>query len=94
MIVKGSEQRTDPNYLIDSWETEDGLPEDSATAIVQTPDGYIWLGTFDGLVRFNGVEFTSNFGSIGGPLAPCSEGREVKETSVGPCESALVPLEP
>jgi PAS domain S-box-containing protein len=50
--------RTDPNYLIDSWETEDGLPEDSATAIVQTPDGYIWFGTFDGLVRFNGVEFT------------------------------------
>jgi PAS domain S-box-containing protein len=49
---------TDPNYLIQSWETEDGLPEDSATAIVQTPDGYIWFGTFEGLVRFNGIEFT------------------------------------
>jgi ligand-binding sensor domain-containing protein len=48
----------DPNYLIQSWEAEDGLPENSATAIVQTPDGYIWFGTFDGLVRFNGVEFT------------------------------------
>jgi len=36
----------------------DGLPENSATAIVQTPDGYLWFGTFNGLVRFNGVQFT------------------------------------
>jgi ligand-binding sensor domain-containing protein len=38
--------RTDPAYLIDTWETEDGLPENSATAMVQTPDGYLWFGTF------------------------------------------------
>ena len=50
--------RTDPDYLIQTWETKDGLPENSATAIAQTPDGYIWFGTFAGLVRFNGVEFT------------------------------------
>ncbi|MEO8429490.1 MAG: two-component regulator propeller domain-containing protein [Verrucomicrobiota bacterium] len=50
--------RTDPTYLIDTWETEDGLPENSATAMVQTPDGYLWFGTFDGLVRFDGVKFT------------------------------------
>lgn len=50
--------RTDQNYVIDAWETDDGLPENSATAIVQTPDGYLWFGTFNGLVRFNGVQFT------------------------------------
>jgi ligand-binding sensor domain-containing protein len=49
---------TDPTYLIDTWETEDGLPENSATAMVQTPDGYLWFGTFNGLVRFDGVTFT------------------------------------
>lgn len=49
--------RADPTYLIDTWETEDGLPGNSATAVVQTPDGYLWFGTFDGLVRFDGVKF-------------------------------------
>jgi PAS domain S-box-containing protein len=47
----------DPSYLIDYWETEDGLPENSATAMVQTADGYLWFGTFNGLVRFDGVKF-------------------------------------
>ncbi|MGA2496714.1 MAG: two-component regulator propeller domain-containing protein, partial [Tepidisphaeraceae bacterium] len=50
--------RTDPTYLIDSWETDDGLPDNSATAMVQTPDGYLWFGTFNGLVRFDGIKFT------------------------------------
>jgi signal transduction histidine kinase/ligand-binding sensor domain-containing protein len=49
--------RTDPEYLIDTWEIEDGLPENSATAMAQTPDGYLWFGTFNGLVRFDGVRF-------------------------------------
>lgn len=44
-------------WLVRSWETADGLPENSATAIAQTPDGYVWLGTFNGLVRFNGTHF-------------------------------------
>lgn len=48
----------DPDYLIDLWETEDGLPENSATCMAQTPDGYLWFGTFNGLVRFDGVTFT------------------------------------
>jgi PAS domain S-box-containing protein len=45
------------DYLVDSWETEQGLPENSATSIVQDPQGYLWFGTFDGLVRFDGTKF-------------------------------------
>ena len=45
-------------YRFDSWTTDDGLPQNSVYSIVQTPDGYIWLTTFDGLVRFDGVHFT------------------------------------
>lgn len=45
-------------YLLRAWDIEDGLPENSATAIVQTQDGYLWFGTFSGLVRFNGDRFT------------------------------------
>jgi ligand-binding sensor domain-containing protein/AraC-like DNA-binding protein len=37
---------------------EDGLPVNHANALHQTPDGYIWLATFDGLVRFDGLRFT------------------------------------
>jgi PAS domain S-box-containing protein len=46
------------DYVIDVWETDQGLPENSATAMVQTPDGHLWIGTFNGLVRFDGVRFT------------------------------------
>lgn len=44
-------------WLVRTWETADGLPENSATAFAQTPDGYVWFGTFNGLVRFNGTRF-------------------------------------
>ncbi|MEW6731934.1 MAG: two-component regulator propeller domain-containing protein [Acidobacteriota bacterium] len=46
-------------YTHDLWRFEDGLPQNSILAIVQTQDGYIWLATFDGLVRFDGVRFTT-----------------------------------
>ena len=45
-------------YLRRTWTTENGLPQNSVTSIVQTQDGYLWLGTFGGLARFDGVEFT------------------------------------
>src|SRR5215831_13417758 len=53
----GAASAGDPGYIVRSWETVDGLPENSATAITQTPDGYLWFGSFNGLVRFNGAEF-------------------------------------
>jgi len=45
-------------YSQDVWQTEDGLPHNSINAIIQTTDGYLWLGTYEGLVRFDGVQFT------------------------------------
>lgn len=41
-----------------SWQDRDGLPQNTVQAIVQTKDGYLWLGTEDGLARFDGVTFT------------------------------------
>ena len=46
-------------YSIDQWQTDQGLPQNSVTAIVQTRDGYLWLGTYNGLVRFDGLRFTT-----------------------------------
>jgi ligand-binding sensor domain-containing protein/signal transduction histidine kinase len=40
------------------WRAADGLPSDSVTAIIQTRDGFLWVGTTTGLVRFDGVNFT------------------------------------
>lgn len=40
------------------WQTEQGLPQVSVTSIAQTRDGYLWVGTFGGLARFDGARFT------------------------------------
>ncbi len=44
-------------YTHYSWLEQHGLPQNSVTAITQTRDGYLWLGTAEGLVRFDGVRF-------------------------------------
>lgn len=46
-------------YVRGTWRTEDGLPQNSVQTILQTSDGYLWLGTQEGLVRFNGTQFTT-----------------------------------
>ncbi|MDR3458488.1 MAG: two-component regulator propeller domain-containing protein [Verrucomicrobiae bacterium] len=47
-----------PNYLTRTWQVEQGLPQNKVTAVVQTRDGYLWVGTYNGLARFDGVHFT------------------------------------
>jgi signal transduction histidine kinase/ligand-binding sensor domain-containing protein/ActR/RegA family two-component response regulator len=44
-------------YMRTVWETSSGLPQNSVQAVLQTRDGYIWLGTQEGLVRFDGSRF-------------------------------------
>jgi diguanylate cyclase (GGDEF)-like protein len=48
-------------YRFDLWTTDNGLPQNGLREMTQTPDGYLWFTTFDGLVRFDGARFT-NFG--------------------------------
>jgi ligand-binding sensor domain-containing protein len=47
------------NWTIRSWQTKDGLPQNTVNAIVQTRDGYLWVGTSGGLARFDGARFRS-----------------------------------
>jgi signal transduction histidine kinase/ligand-binding sensor domain-containing protein len=44
-------------YTRTVWTQEHGLPQDTIRAITQTTDGYLWLGTDEGLARFDGYEF-------------------------------------
>src|SRR5579859_6270406 len=46
------------DYSVRNWHMEEGLPDGEITAIAQTPDGYLWVGTPKGLARFDGTRFT------------------------------------
>jgi ligand-binding sensor domain-containing protein/signal transduction histidine kinase len=46
-----------PEFTTRTWGKEDGLPDDSVTAVLQTHEGYLWVGTSRGLARFDGVKF-------------------------------------
>lgn len=53
----------DPNraitqYHMENWRMERGLPHNSVFSITQTQDGYLWIGTMNGLARYDGVKFT------------------------------------
>jgi signal transduction histidine kinase/ligand-binding sensor domain-containing protein len=51
-------QQTSAQYSVASWGYKDGMPSTLIFAVAQTSDGFLWLGTDDGLVRFDGVRFT------------------------------------
>lgn len=44
-------------YRLDSWQSEKGLPQDTVQSLLQTRQGYLWVGTQEGLARFDGVRF-------------------------------------
>lgn len=46
------------SFRVREWTIDEGLPE-PVLAMTQTPDGYLWLTTFDGLVRFDGRRFVT-----------------------------------
>jgi len=53
----GGASTADAEYVVTSWTVQDGLPSARINDLVQTRDGYIWLATYNGLVRFDGVRF-------------------------------------
>lgn len=60
--VTGQSQEYPPNvirsdFIYKNWTVRNGLPVNSISSVVQTKDGYLWLGTGNGLVRFDGVDF-------------------------------------
>jgi ligand-binding sensor domain-containing protein/signal transduction histidine kinase len=69
----GEARALDPNhtlsqYLREQWTTDSNFPGGAVDAITQTSDGYLWMGTAKGLVRFDGVDFrlTASFSEFSG----------------------------
>lgn len=46
-------------YVHRAWTVQNGLPQNTVQVIAQTPDGYVWFGTEEGVVRFDGLRFTT-----------------------------------
>jgi len=63
-------------YLRERWGPENGFPKGPVYAITQTTDGYLWIGTQSGLVRFDGINFLPVSGTNGPvlDLAPDADG--------------------
>jgi methyl-accepting chemotaxis protein/ligand-binding sensor domain-containing protein len=58
-VSKGLDpQRRLTQYIFESWTEDQGLPQNAVQAVTQSKNGYIWFGTQEGLVRFDGVRFT------------------------------------
>ena len=61
LILPGGTARAQPAvspFIVDVWTSREGLPENAVISVIQTRDGYLWLGTLNGLVRFDGNRFT------------------------------------
>lgn len=74
-------QATD-SFAIESWSTDRGLPQNSVNALIQSRAGYLWLGTYNGLARFDGVRFTV-FNSANTPVMRNSRITSLLEDAAG-----------
>lgn len=57
--AQGAATPVGPDFTIQSWDSEDGLPATRLYALARTPDGYLWIGSEVGLVRFDGARFVT-----------------------------------
>ncbi len=62
----GDTRLVSDDYLIKTWDSDDNLAGSTVTAVEQTPDGYLWVGTYEGLIRFDGIHSVS-FDSLNTP---------------------------
>ena len=63
----------DGRYVIQSWDTDDGLPHSMVDALIKRKDGFIWIATFAGIARFDGIDFTP----VLSPLVQTDKSRSV-----------------
>ncbi len=70
------------NYVTSSWSSSDGLPGNSVLDILQSKDGYLYFGTYECLVKFDGFEF-QNLNKYSNPELDFISARSIFEDSKG-----------
>ncbi|MFN7138512.1 MAG: two-component regulator propeller domain-containing protein, partial [Limisphaerales bacterium] len=85
IAVLGSQPEFDSSseFVVSVWRTGEGLPVNEIFDLKETSDGYLWIGTYRGLVRFDGLRFQSfyttptglRYGLLMGPLETDHRGR-------------------
>ena len=73
---------SNPGFVHERWGVRDGLPVIGINQLIQTRDGYLWMATFDGLVRFDGVRFTI-FNTGNSKSLPSNRIRQILEAQDG-----------
>lgn len=76
----------DYRHIVRNYGPEDGFSQNAVNALLQGQDGYLWIGTFGGLVRFDGNRFTTLRATHGKPA------REDPKDSGGPSSDRIVAL--
>jgi signal transduction histidine kinase/ligand-binding sensor domain-containing protein len=57
LLLAGAGTRAAAQFRYDQWTVDDGVPHKSVRDVLQSRDGYLWLATWDGLARFDGLRF-------------------------------------
>jgi len=57
-VPAGAAEQSGSPFVVDVWGAREGLPQSSVISVIQTKDGYLWLGTLNGMARFDGNHFT------------------------------------
>ena len=73
-------------YAREVWTTRDGLPHNQVNSIAQTPEGYLWFATWEGVVRYNGQEFRA----FGRNNVPGLKDSGIRSVRVGPSGALVV----
>ncbi len=55
--AKAASEENDNTYVTTTYNDRNGLPTGEANTVIQTSDGYIWIGSYGGLIRYDGTEF-------------------------------------
>jgi diguanylate cyclase (GGDEF)-like protein len=80
------EEKSLATYSREVWTTRDGLPHNQVNGIAQTPEGYLWFATWEGVVRYNGQEFRS----FGRQNVPQIRDNGIRSVSVGPSGALVI----
>lgn len=87
LLLPGRAGALDPEHGfrqlgVDVWSSLEGLPQNTVQAVLQTSDGYMWIGTQAGIVRFDGVRFVT-FNSANTPEIRHDDIQALAETRDG-----------